>query len=51
MKNKWLVFGTLLGVAVGAGILYFGIKKFKEHNKETEHQKVLTKAAMRRLMK
>lgn len=33
MKNKWLVFGTLLGVALGAGILYFGIKKYKEAHK------------------
>jgi hypothetical protein len=46
MKNKWLVFGTLLGVALGAGIIYFGIKRYKELNKE----KPLSRTKLRRLL-
>ena len=34
MKNKWVVFGTLLGVALGAGLIYFGYKKFKDNKSE-----------------
>ena len=45
MKNKWLVFGTLLGVAVGAGIIYFGIKKYKELD-----NKSISRTKMKRLM-
>ena len=49
MKNKWLVFGTLLGVALSAGIIYLGIKKYRELNKDTK-DKPLTKAKIRRLL-
>lgn len=50
MKNKWLVFGTLLGVAVGAGLLYFGYKKFKETKPKEGGQVLgLTNMQLRRL--
>lgn len=46
MKNKWIVFGTLLGVAVGAGIIYFGIKRYKELN-----NKPITLTKLKRILK
>ena len=43
--KKWLIFGTLLGVTLGAGIIYFGIKKYKELN-----NKPISRTKMKRLM-
>jgi len=53
MKNKWLVLGTLLGVALGAGILYFGVKKYMETHKSEpkEGGTGLTNMQIRRLIR
>lgn len=46
MKNKAVIIGTIIGTLVGAGILYFGYKKFKEKSEPT-----LTKRQIRKLTK
>jgi len=46
MKNKAVIIGTLIGAIVGAGILYFGYKKFKEKSEPS-----LTKRQIRKLTK